>query len=67
VLDSNLLRTLISINNLAVEEVHHLPPVASYIYLKSIESLGDFGPTSDFVWLFMCGRVGCAELEDDDY
>ncbi len=66
-LDSNLLCTLISTNNFSIEEVHHLLPITPYIHLKSIESLEDFSPTSEFVLLFTCDRVGCAELEDDNY
>ena len=56
-----------STNDFSIEEVHHLLSVASYIHLKSIESLEDFSPTSEFVLLFTCDRVGCAELDDDNY
>ena len=65
--DSNLLRTLVLVNSFVVEEVHYLIPIISYIHLKSMESLGNFGPTSEFVLLLICDRVGRAELDNDDY
>jgi hypothetical protein len=66
VFDSNLLCALISTNNLAVEEVHHFPPVKFCVFLKPTESLGEFGPASEVVLLFVCVRVGIVELQEDD-
>lgn len=66
--DSNLLRTLVLANNFVFEEVRYLfPIIISYIHFKSMEGLGDFGPTPEFVLLLICDRVGRAELDNDDY